>query len=36
MNQLITKYQIKLFPVLLSLALLLLTFKIDLIHPSNT
>lgn len=36
MNQLITKYQIKLFPVLLSLAVLLVTFKIDLIHPSNT
>lgn len=36
MNQVITKYQLKLFPLILSLALLLITFKIDLIVPNNT
>ncbi|UOW69397.1 type II CAAX prenyl endopeptidase Rce1 family protein [Paraclostridium bifermentans] len=36
MNQVITKYNLKFFPLLLSMALLLIIFKIDLIVPDNT
>lgn len=36
MNQIITKYKIKLFPVILSSILLLIIFKIDTIVPANT
>ncbi|GAA0092654.1 CPBP family intramembrane metalloprotease [Paraclostridium bifermentans] len=35
MNQIITKYQLKLFPVIVSMLLLLVTFKIDLIKSDT-
>lgn len=35
MNQIITKYQLKLFPVVVSMLLLLVTFKIDLIKSDT-
>ncbi|WP_343343090.1 hypothetical protein [Terrisporobacter petrolearius] len=36
MNKIITKYEIKLFPMILSSILLLIIFKIDTIAPANT
>ncbi len=36
MNQIITRYKIKLFPALLSFLLLLVAFKIDILPQSNT
>ncbi len=35
MNQIITKYQLKLFPVIVSMLLLLVTFKIDIIKSDT-
>lgn len=35
MNQIITKYQLKLFPVIVSMLLLLVTFKVDLIDSET-